>query len=104
MLGLVLGLGAGAAWAEPASPAAAEAANCGDLLAIVRDSLDKEAEVSCARGSAAASCGERKRPLQAVTSYIRQRAANGGDDCDTLLEVNRRLRALAPRPEPGEAR
>ncbi|KDP88744.1 hypothetical protein CF70_028720 [Cupriavidus sp. SK-3] len=94
---VALGLRAGVACAEVAEPASSvEAAQCGDLIAIVRDSLDREVAVSCAR-SGASSCSERKRPLLAITTYIQQRTAAGSDDCETLLEVNRRLRALPAR-------
>ncbi|WP_416047714.1 hypothetical protein [Cupriavidus basilensis] len=94
---LTLGVPAGHAFAEQTEAASAvEVAQCGDLLAIVRDSLVKEVEVPCAHPSPAA-CNERKRPLLAITAYIRERSTSRGDDCDTLLEVNRRLRALPPK-------
>ncbi|QOT77200.1 hypothetical protein [Cupriavidus basilensis] len=94
---VTFGFPAGHAFAEETEAASAvEVAQCGDLLAIVRDSLVKEVEVPCAH-PAPATCNERKRPLLAITDYIRERSANRGDDCDTLLEVNRRLRALPPK-------
>lgn len=94
---VTLGVPAGHAFAEQTEAASAvEVAQCGDLLTIVRDSLVKEVEVPCAHPSPA-TCNERKRPLLAITAYIRERSANRGDDCDTLLEVNRRLRALPPK-------
>ncbi|MCY0857917.1 hypothetical protein [Cupriavidus sp. D39] len=94
---VTFGVPADHAFAEEAEAAsAADVAQCGDLLAIVRDSLVKEVEVPCAHPSLA-TCKERKRPLQAITAYIRERTGNRSDDCDTLLEVNRRLRALPPK-------
>ena len=79
---LVRSLPAGRAFAEETEAASvAEVAQCWDLLAIVRDSLVKEVDVPCAHSAA----------------YIRERLANRSDDCDTLLEVKRRLRALPPK-------
>lgn len=82
---------------------AASGAGCESLLTVVRHSLEKEIGAACAASASAAAstpataCAAQREPLHAIVDFISEREAASADQCDTLLEVNKRLRSLPPK-------
>ncbi|AJG18647.1 hypothetical protein [Cupriavidus basilensis] len=88
--------------AEPSADAdAASGAGCESLLTVVRHSLEKEIGAACAAPASipepATACATQREPLRAIVDFIGKRKAASADECDTLLEVNKRLRSLPPK-------
>ncbi|MDF3835929.1 hypothetical protein P3W85_23690 [Cupriavidus basilensis] len=85
------------------SPEAADNAGCEGLLAVVRRSLEEEIVSACPAAAPASisapapACAAQQEPLRAIVDFIGQRRAADADECDTLLEVNKRLRSLPPK-------
>ncbi|QOT77647.1 hypothetical protein [Cupriavidus basilensis] len=90
--------------AEPSADAAS-GAGCESLLTVVRRSLEKEIDATCAvpapapasTPAPANACAAQREPLRAIVDFINEREAASADQCDTLLEVNERLRSLPPK-------
>lgn len=90
--------------AEPSADAAS-GAGCESLLTVVRHSLEKEIGAACPASASApastpapaAACAAQREPLRAIVDFISLREDAGADECDTLLEVNKRLRSLPPK-------
>ncbi|MCP3022246.1 hypothetical protein [Cupriavidus basilensis] len=90
--------------AEPSADAAS-GAGCESLLTVVRHSLEKEIDATCAvpapapasTPAPANACAAQREPLRAIVDFISEREAASADQCDTLLEVNKRLRSLPPK-------
>jgi len=98
---------AGPARAEPSAEAATAAGNaaavagCANMLAVIERSLEEELGKACAAPAsipaAATACAAQQEPLRAIADYIGKRRAADADACETLLEVNKRLRTLPPK-------
>ncbi|WP_420992610.1 hypothetical protein ACKI2N_007095 [Cupriavidus sp. 30B13] len=86
--------------AEPRADAAADA-GCASMLAVVQRSLEEELGTACPAPAsipaAATACAAQQEPLRAIADYIATRRAADADACETLLEVNKRLRTLPPK-------
>ncbi|WP_183035669.1 hypothetical protein [Cupriavidus sp. UME77] len=86
--------------AEPSADAAS-GAGCESLLTVVRHSLEKEIDATCPAPAStpapATACAAQREPLRAIVDFISEREAASADQCDTLLEVNKRLRSLPPK-------
>ena len=92
--------------AEPSADAAS-GTGCESLLTVVRHSLEKEIGAACPASAPApvpasapapaTTCAAQREPLRAIVDFISTREAASADKCDTLLEVNKRLRSLPPK-------
>ncbi|NUA25663.1 hypothetical protein [Cupriavidus basilensis] len=88
--------------AEPSADAAS-GAGCESLLTVVRHSLEKEIDATCPASAPASTpapanaCAAQREPLRAIVDFISEREAASAEQCDTLLEVNKRLRSLPPK-------
>ncbi|MGO4328323.1 hypothetical protein AB4Z48_24640 [Cupriavidus sp. 2TAF22] len=86
--------------AEPSSNPASDA-GCANLLAVVLRSLEEEFGAACPAPAsipaAATACTAQREPLGAIVDFISTRRAAQADACETLLEVNKRLRSLPPK-------
>ncbi|WP_454720703.1 MULTISPECIES: hypothetical protein [Cupriavidus] len=80
---------------------AAAVAGCANMLAIIERSLEEELGKACAAPAsipaAATACAAQQEPPRAIADYIGKRRAAAADACETLLEVNKRLRTLPPK-------
>lgn len=85
-------------WAvQPASdPALADTSGCTALIDIAQESLRGEIDVVCAKDGKDA-CEAKNGQIRAVLDIIDQRRKRNADECDTLVQVNRLLRALPPK-------
>lgn len=88
---------------QPASdPALADTSGCTALINIVQESLRGELDVPCAEPGMAA-CEAKNGQIRALLEIIDQRRQRKADECETLVQVNRLLRALPPKAavQPG---
>ncbi|KJK23589.1 hypothetical protein UB46_14985 [Burkholderiaceae bacterium 16] len=74
-------------------------AGCESLLAVVRRSLEDEIGSACPASipGQGAACTAQREPLRAIVDFIGKRHEADADACETLLEVNKRLRSLPPK-------
>ena len=86
--------------AEPSADAPSDA-GCESLLTVVRRSLEEEVGAACPAPAQvpapATTCAAQREPLRAIVDFIGKRKAASADECETLLEVNKRLRSLPPK-------
>ncbi|MCY0853296.1 hypothetical protein [Cupriavidus sp. D39] len=82
----------GAIAATP-SEGMARASGCKALVDIARDSLLSDLEAVCLP-TAVSFCAEKNRIARSIVDYIDTQRQQGGDECDTALEVLDRLRTL----------
>lgn len=83
------------ACAAEAGADASSASGCERLLCVVRRSLEDEIGAACP--APATACAAQREPLRTIVDFIGKRHADDADACETLLEVNKRLRALPPK-------
>ncbi len=79
---------------QPASdPALDDTSGCTALIDIVQESLRGEIDVVCAKEGCEAKNGQ----IRALLDIVDQRRKRKDDECETLAQVNRLLRALPPK-------
>ncbi|MGT2491125.1 hypothetical protein ACU4GD_12760 [Cupriavidus basilensis] len=84
--------------AEPAVGATPDS-GCENLLTVVRRSLEDEIGSACPAlvPGPGTACAAQREPLRAIVDFIGKRHDADADACETLLEVNKRLRSLPPK-------
>lgn len=89
-------LGAAPAMAATPDPALADTSGCTALIDIVEESLRGEIAVTCP-SSDKVVCESKNGQIRALLEIIDQRRKRNADECETLVQVNRLLRALPPK-------
>ncbi len=77
-------------------PGLADTSGCTAMLDIVQESLRSEIEVVC-NDPGKPGCDEKNGQIRVILDIIDRRRQRGADECDTVAQVNRLLRALPPR-------
>jgi hypothetical protein len=84
------------ALAATPDPALADTSGCTALIDIVQESLRGEIDVACP-ASDKVVCEAKNGQIRALLEIIDQRRKRNADECETLAQVNRLLRALPPK-------